>query len=591
MESTHAFDALTDGAAAHSAAAGDGPAPLVVDGATLSPTVSTLPQEPAFLQHDHATYTPFTAYCFTVNYILGVGVLGMPFGFVKAGWFLSTVTLFLITAFSWVTGLWIVQVQQRAKLNIHQQYQQQQRRLRELPPSDPSTPPNGDASHLLALTGGSSPSSPRAHVLVYTPSLLDRRLELNELIGFFCGLRAQRTYEVCLSVLIVGALWAYGAVFAGSMAVHLPISAFLSDGEVCGDETSLSGGGCAGLYYLYLLVFAAIVVPVTCRELVELKWMMIALALFRFVSLGLMMITAVAALYSHPAVITGHSPARSAPYYSDMPAMAWDGLGVIFPIAVSSQLFHHSIPNLSFPLRPQTRVPHVFSMVLLTTFALYACLGICVGLYYGSSVQSVVSLSWTEYTGSASTDVGGRPAWATIIAFIIVLFPPIDVLSAFPLNCITLANNIMAAFVTPQQATQRRYILPFRLLASILPILGAFVVKDLSTILHYMGSIGVSIAFLFPAALQFYSLRAQRRGAEEDEALIGGSTRPQPKQVYSASAAAECGGGEGSALSDAALIIRGGLAAFLNSRVAFASVGAFALSGFVAVVVLSIIDR
>ena len=453
--------------------------PLMVNGSVLGRSdVSSLPMDSAYVQHDHATYSPFTAFCFTVNYILGVGVLGMPYGFVRGGWLLSTLILFLISVFSWVTGMWIVQAQQRAKINLHQQHQLQL--------SQPPQPPqqaegegarDADAAQLLEVSGGSSPSSPRAHVVLYTPSLLDRRLELNELIGFFCGLRARRAYEVCLCVLIVGALWAYGAVFAGSMAVHLPISAFLSAGEVCSDESALSGS-CASLYYFYLCIFACIVVPLTCRELTELKWVMIVLAVFRFVSLGLMMFTAVTALYSYPAPdIVEHTPAASPPYYSDMRAVLLAGSGVIFPIAVSSQLFHHSIPNLSFPLRPQSRVPHVFTAVLCTTFALYASLGICVGLFYGSSVQSTCTLSWADYTGRPDKDTASRPAWAAFISYVIVLFPPIDVLSAFPLNCITLANNVMAAFVTPQQATQRRYILPFRLLASLIPIVGAFIVK------------------------------------------------------------------------------------------------------------------
>jgi hypothetical protein len=39
-------------------------------------------------------------------------------------------------------------------------------------------------------------------------------------------------------------------------------------------------------------------------------------------------------------------------------------------------------------------------------------------------------------------------AWALIISYIVVLFPPLDVISAFPLNGLTLGNNLMTAFVT-----------------------------------------------------------------------------------------------------------------------------------------------
>ena len=49
------------------------------------------------------------------------------------------------------------------------------------------------------------------------------------------------------------------------------------------------------------------------------------------------------------------------------------------------------------------------------------------------------------------------PAWALFISYLIVLFPPLDVVSAFPLNGLTLGNNMLTAFVTDpakQQATR-----------------------------------------------------------------------------------------------------------------------------------------
>ena len=587
----------------------------------LPADISTLPQEPAFVQHSHATYAPFTAFCFTVNYILGVGVLGMPFAFAAAGWFLSTVVLLLITVFSWVTAMWLVQAQQTAKHNIrltfeqHRQQQQQQQQAAAQPQQEPE--PDAPPARAPALAAAPAsfdgliqepllpPAAASSSVSLYTPSLVDRRLELNELIRFYCGRRVQRAYELCLGTLIILALWAYCAVFAGSMAAHLPIAAMLQSGEVC-SEADL-GGSCQWLYLFYLLLFALVVVPLTCRELTELKWVMIALAVFRFASLGLMMLTSVLAIYSHPSPAAAQPASAQAgpPYYSNIAAIALPGLGVVFPIAVSSQLFHHSIPNLSFPLRPQRRVPHVFSAVLLTTFGLYAALGICVGLFFGSAVQSTCTLNWATYTGGEATDaqaVSRRSAWAAFVSYAIVLFPPVDVLSAFPLNCITLANNVMAAFVTPEQATKRRYILPFRLLTSCLPLLGAALVKDLSTILHYTGTVGVAVAFLFPAAVQYHSLKAVRTAQQERRAMAGregeqaeelngrqaaqGGVSGGAQQEWNARAARE-----GADVAAEDLIISGGLAALLDSRFAFASVSAFAVAGLIAVVVLSFTER
>ena len=125
---------------------------------------------------------------------------------------------------------------------------------------------------------------------------------------------------------------------------------------------------------------------------------------------------------------------------------------------------------------------------------------------------------------------------------------------------------------------------------------------DLSTILHYAGSVGVGIAFLFPAALQFASLRAKAQTTAEEEAEEeaerrraeqrpgGRGKRGSGYQQFSARAAEAASDGPLD-VSDRRLIIHGRMAEALNSRMAFGSVATFAVIGLIAVVVLSIIDR
>ena len=38
-----------------------------------------------------------------------------------------------------------------------------------------------------------------------------------------------------------------------------------------------------------------------------------------------------------------------------------------------------------------------------------------------------------------------------MISYLVVLFPPIDIISAFPLNAITLGNNLLCAFVEDER--------------------------------------------------------------------------------------------------------------------------------------------
>ena len=492
------------------------PTPLAGLPTPRGPIASTV--KGAVAQH---TYSTFTGYSFTVNYILGVGVLGMPYAFVKGGYVLATLCLLLVTVMASLTAIWLAQTGQRAARLERRAILDMQR------------------------SGQQPLESHEGRAERFT----HRRIEVNELVQIFLGRPARRVYEVLLCIYMIGALWSYSAVFSQSMEGQLPIAAIGSN------------------YLFYLGLFALIVVPLTCLEMTELKPLAIALAIFRFVALTLMMLTAVLSLYHYPFVTAeGVQPstATSAPYYSDVRPVVWAGLATIFPVSLFSQIFHHSVPGLTHPLQNKQRTPFVFTAVLMTTFALYAGLGICVGLYFGSGVDEVATLNWVDYSGERGVGRTGRTWVASVISYTIVLFPPIDIISAFPLNAITLANNIMSATIPPHLTTQRRYIIPFRLVAALLPLVGAAFIKSLDSILHYTGCVGVLIAFLYPTVMQWKSLKVESLvagGGDEDDEEEGG----EPP------------------------LLTGWKKELVNGKLAMASVFVFSVVGLVSVIALSIV--
>ena len=54
---------------------------------------------------------------FFVNYIVGVGFLGIPKTFDKAGFFPSLFTLVAISFFAWTTATWLIEVVSRAQVS------------------------------------------------------------------------------------------------------------------------------------------------------------------------------------------------------------------------------------------------------------------------------------------------------------------------------------------------------------------------------------------------------------------------------------------------------------------------------------------
>ena len=214
--------------------------------------------------------------------------------------------------------------------------------------------------------------------------------------------------------------------------------------------------------------------------------MQIALAIFRFVSLTLMMVTSIYAIYSYPSPEADARSPSKAPFVSEgVVAFDWSNLGLVFPIAIYSQIFHHSVPGLSHPLSNKSAAPRIFSGVLVTTMVLYSALGMTVAFYYGGYIPQTCTIAWANYTGGHDAPGESKPAWANFISYLVVLFPPIDIVSAFPLNAITLGNNLLCAFVEDERKQQmKRYKIPFRLMAAVPPICGAMVSEEGHTRIH-----------------------------------------------------------------------------------------------------------
>jgi hypothetical protein len=115
-------------------------------------------------------------------------------------------------------------------------------------------------------------------------------------------------------------------------------------------------------------------------------------------------------------------------------------------------------------------------------------------------------LNWRGF-GSGGEDSDGS-WWAQCISFYIILFPALDVVSAFPLNAITLGNNMFGAYFgseVHEVEDNRCARVCFRLLASVPPIVGGIFIRELGVITDYTGTTGFVIGFSIPALLFIYS--------------------------------------------------------------------------------------
>ena len=97
------------------------------------------------------------------------------------------------------------------------------------------------------------------------------------------------------------------------------------------------------------------------------------------------------------------------------------------------------------------------------------------------------------------------------MSYYIILFPSLDVSSAFPLINVTIANNlyIMIMREDTTQASRRRYgrlvKMILRILCAFIPIFAALFITNLVFIVSYAGLLGLTMCYFFPIALQLKS--------------------------------------------------------------------------------------
>jgi hypothetical protein len=208
----------------------------------------------------------------------------------------------------------------------------------------------------------------------------------------------------------------------------------------------------------------------------------------------------------------------------------------MLPICAFAHIFHHSIPGLSHPVEKRKHLGSIFRFTVIFCIVAYSLVAWRLGTVLGEATNQSVNLNWNTYHPENS------PRWLTrCIAMYIVCFPALDVLSAFPLNAITLGNNLLgAAYGKDVHTAEVRTLhertllvfgsfffsncllfsqknrctkIQFRLLASGPPILLALLLRELGTITDYAGTTGFIIGFSFPALLYIRS----RKLAEKKE--------------------------------------------------------------------------
>lgn len=279
----------------------------------------------------NSAYTLQALYYLSINYILGVGCLGIPYAFARAGFLLCISILSVVTLSSYLTVMWVAETGERyhfycqSKMVTRMQ-QEQQRQSTTTAPSEESP---------LVHRNHSNDHQDDDHSAHWD------RYEVVDLVGHYLGPAHKVLYQISLMSLMYIGLLAYSQVFC-SAVVEL----------IWGPTTPTVLG-------LPQLVFGIMVLPLSCIELDEQISVQSIMAAVRFLAIFIMVFGSILALLLDDSNTntTQTGPPYWAPPARDGCQMSYSacvgGFGVAFSTSLFSQLFQHSVPGLLRPLRDQ----------------------------------------------------------------------------------------------------------------------------------------------------------------------------------------------------------------------------------------------
>lgn len=419
----------------------------------------------------------------TVNYIVGAGLLGIPGVMAKAGLVLSPLVILAMGCIMDFTKDLMLEALARAEA-VAKVAHITANRLKEKAGLKEHHDVEGDNHSTNGHSDDALIVPTQREYLVHGR----RKFEVTDQLLLFIGKKSQVAYLFGLCLYMFGTLLSYSVIAASSVTANVSLD-FLPPYSKC-DVTKQD---CYAPYRFWLAIFAAIVIPFSAMEIREQLWMQVIMFLARILVMILLAGTAAVGLSCDGVAFAEVAPGTAG---KDVPLANATGLGSLIPTAIFAFIFHHSIPALSNPIKDKTSLNKIFRTALLLVGACYIALGVCVALFFGSTVDSQCNLNWTGYVGcmppppgytppplsssspsspevnaafpgygalagssnnplrsaaaactNSSTwsescvDISQRPGWATAVAYIILLFPALDVLSAFPLNALTLGNN------------------------------------------------------------------------------------------------------------------------------------------------------
>jgi hypothetical protein len=201
--------------------------------------------------------------------------------------------------------------------------------------------------------------------------------------------------------------------------------------------------------------------------------------------------------------------------YRNIGLFNFSGFAVGFAPSILGLGAAYNLPDIIQPLQKKSEASFVVFWSFTICMLGYLLLGILGALSF-DEVNPLVTLNWYEFTGCGKTgwsscSDGSERSWiGALVQLIVLLYPVLNALAAFPLVCVTMGDNWK--HLLPHKLHGIKWVSTLlRLVAAMLPVTLAFIFKKLDLIFIVSGLGGFLLNLIGPASLQLSSIRTCRK--------------------------------------------------------------------------------
>lgn len=434
-----------------------------------------------------------TLFALSLNFIVGGGVLSIPYSFINGGILAGVLTLFFCSLLILMSSLWLFDVQTFCEFK--------------------------------KITSHSNSQISK-----------ERSLELNEMCLLLIGPRAMLIYDIAVTVYVISSAWIYTSVFSLSLQ-QTKIFVFFANLEddcqlsnVSGPLWQVQGANfnCYLDYLCFTFIFMIIQIFMISFGLERIKFIQVWLTGVGIIALCIMICWSLMDVFFTNHVKFNHLTTSDLLFNSSY-------FGHVFSSFVFAQLVHMAIPTLISLASKEGKklAPLALTRAIATTTLLYILLGTFSSLNFGRHTQKVITLNWGSPENSWFKEV---------LRCFLLIYPCITCGAAFPLYVISLGNNFTKSNRVEQQSTDletflldnsnhsnlstdaMRYIpeksknktcLIF-IFSAVMPILLACIMADTKYIITFIGFASFTIGFFIPSALQLKLIRNLEELSKEE---------------------------------------------------------------------------